>query len=258
MKGTENMNSDIQRVLLLVMKKWKILFIFSVISLLLAFFYTANFVTLKYTSTVTFLAYVQDEEKDPEVVNGSVYATSNTSKMNYAIKMVDTYIALLQTNNFYSSVNQALNNKYGSNYIKNVTSYSTVDETAIFSAKVTTTDPAVSQLIAETLVDQVPKLINEANDGLVTARVVDAPIKASSSIQPNYLRNCIIGLFIGIVLAVAIILLNDILNIKIGSEDELAEKYDIPVLGAVPSFDITGKSQSSSSGMKKKRGKENG
>ena len=239
------MNSDIQRVLMLILRKWKIVVAVALVGLLSAYVYTANFVSLRYTSTVTFLAYVQDEEKDAGIVNATQYTASNTSKMNYAIKMIDTYIAVLETNDFNTHISETLNSKYSAGAIKNSISYEPVEETAIFKATVTTSNPAASKAIADSLSEEIPERIDEVNDGLVTIRVVDPPLTPNNSVRPNYARNCIIGMAMGLVLAVAYVLLRDILDIRIKSDDELAEKYDIPVLGAVPSFD-TAKSSSKS------------
>ena len=47
-----------------------------------------------------------------------------------------------------------------------------------------------------------------------------------------------------IVIAAAYIILRNMLDVRVHSSEELIEKYDIPVLGNIPSFEVKGSSNS--------------
>lgn len=99
-----DLDANIQKLLKIILKKWRVIVIFAVIGALLAVVYTANFTTLTYSSNVKFLALAVDKNQELMDSTTSAQTASNTSKMNYAIKMLDTYIELLQTNKFTQQV----------------------------------------------------------------------------------------------------------------------------------------------------------
>lgn len=44
-----NIDTNVQKIISLLLKKWKIIVLFALIGALLAYFYTANFTTLTYS-----------------------------------------------------------------------------------------------------------------------------------------------------------------------------------------------------------------
>ncbi len=242
-----NIDANAQKVLSAILKKWKLIVLFAVIGALLAYFYTANFTTLSYTSNVEFLSYAQDTNQELADSNAVSQQTSNTSKMNYAIKMLPTYIELFQTNEFTQSIAAELNERYGTNYsgsyIKSSMSIETITDTAMFKVTVTTTDPDKSYQIANQLESSIPNKMKLTNNGLVNATVEDTALKATSSESRGYPKKCIIGFAAGAILAAAYIILRDLIDVRIKSNDDLAERYGIPVLGTIPEFDLKAASQ---------------
>ena len=61
---------------------------------------------------------------------------------------------------------------------------------------------------------------------------------ASAAGSKGYTKKCAIGAIAGIVIACAYIILRNLLDIKIRSSEELVEKYNIPVLGNIPNYEI--------------------
>jgi len=237
-----NLDANIQKILALLFKKWKLIIILAAIGALLAYFYTANFTTLTYSSSVEFLSYSQESQKELSDSTVAAQTASNTSKMNYAMKMLSTYIELFKTNEFNKSVADSLNKQYNTSYsasqIKSAISYSTVEETAMFTVTVTTTNADMSYQIANQLEKSIPQKMKATNNGLVLASVEDPAIKASASESLGYAKKILIGSLAGAVLAVAFIILRDLLDVRIKNSDELTERYGIPVLGTIPEFDI--------------------
>ena len=183
------MDEDIQKILKLIFKKWKLIILFALVGALLAYVYTSNFISPTYTSSVKFLAYVEDEEKE-QGANSNVQTASNTSKMNYAMKMVTTYLELVNTNKFYSSLAKNLNERLGTNYsadmLHSTITGEPVEETAMFVLTVTTTDPTLSYNIAQQLENDVPPLIFKASNKLVNVSVQDPALLASSAVSLGY------------------------------------------------------------------------
>lgn len=245
-----NIDANVQRILNLLLKKWKILVIFGIIGVMLAYFYTSTFTTLTYASTVEFLAYAVDTQQEfADSTSSSTVQNniSNTSKMNYAMKMMPTYIALFKTNSFNQKVADELNKNLGTGYtaweIKSSMSIENIEETALFKITITTTDPEKSYQIAHQLETTVPKVMKETNNGLLGASVEDMALRPSAYQSLGYVKKCAVGFMAGIVLSAAVLILKDLLDVRIKGSDELTERYDIPVLGTIPDFEIKSSNQ---------------
>lgn len=257
-----NIDANVQKILSVLLKKWKLIVVFAIIGVLLAYFYTANFTTLTYSSSVEFLAYAIDSRQElSDSTSTSSYsqqAASNTSKMNYAMKMLNTYIEIFKTNEFNQDVADELNDNLSTNYsagmIKSSIRFESIEETAMFKVIVTTTDADLSYAIAHQLESSIPKSMKDTNSGLVEAEVKDSAVKAAASENLGYPKKCLIGAAVGIVLAAAYIILRDLLDVRIKSSEELVEKYNIPVLGSIPDFGIKNTSQSSKGSKKDRKG----
>ena len=245
-----NIDANVQKILFSLLRRWKLLVIFALIGVLMGYFYTSHFTTLTYSSNVKFLAYAVDGNDDlgeisstgSTTTKGSAeyVRTSNTSKMNYAMKMLPTYVEVMNTNEFMTNVTNALNKKQNSNYtvgtIKNSMVIELVEDTAIFTISVTTTNAELSYNIAKQLETSVPQMMKKTNNSLVHASVQDKAVKAASAGSLGYPKKCAIGAVIGIIIAAAYVVLRTLFDVRIKSSDELSDKYNIPVLGSIPNF----------------------
>lgn len=260
-----NIDVNVQKILFALIRRWKLLLIFAIIGGLLGYIYTSNFTTLTYTSSVTFLASAVDSNREIDDNDSSSSSsqsnasseyvrTSNTSKMNYAMRMLPTYIKIMQTNEFNEKVAKSLNERINSNYssgvVKNSLLIESVKETAIFVVSVTTTDSDLSYEIAHQLETSVPEMMKETNSGLVKADVKDKAVKSESAESLEYGKKCAIGGIAGLLLAALYVVLRSLLDVRIKSEEELVEKYNIPVLGTIPNFE----SRSAGSSNSRKKG----
>lgn len=230
-----NLDANIQKILATLLKRWKLIIAVALIGAMLAGFYTANFTTLTYSSSVEFLAYAEDPKKD---IDDSSY----TSKMNYAKSMLGTYIEMFKTNKFNQSVADTINESYNTSYtagtIKGAVSYETISETSMFKIVVTTQNADLSYQIAHQLEKSIPEKMEQTSNGVLKATVEDPALKAVTYESLGYSKKCVIGFMAGAVLAVAYILLRDLLDVRIKNSDELPERYEIPVLGTIPEFEL--------------------
>lgn len=253
-----NIDPNIQKFIALLLRKWRLLTAFALIGMTVALIYTANFTTETFSSSVTFLAYAEDtrqEFSDSQSTNQQI--TSNTSKMNYALKMMGTYIELFKTYEFNQGVASELNKKnhtsYTASQIKNSISFKTMEDTAVFRVTVTTDNPDLSYQIARQLEESIPEKCKNTNNGLVSASVEDSALKATTAHSYGYGKKGLIGFAAGLLLAAAYVILRDLLDIRIKGAADLAEHYDIPVLGAIPEFDFRAPSESKKSQSNQKK-----
>ena len=236
-----DLDANVQKMIIALLKKWKLIVAIALVGIIIAYCYTSN-TKLTYSSSVEFLAYVQDSSRELNDSTTIAQQASNTSKMNYAIKMLHTYIELFKTNEFNQTVADELNENFNQSYsaatIKNSITISEVPDTAMFKIVVTTTDADLSYQIACQLEESIPNKMENTNNGIVLASVEDSALKATTSESRGYLKKMAIGALIGAVLACAYIILRELIDVRIKSSDELPDRYTIPVLGTIPEFDL--------------------
>ena len=250
-----NLDANVQKILFALLRKWKLIVLCALIGALVGYFYTANFTTLTYTSSVEFLAYAVDGNDD---IGSSANATSemrtsNTSKMNYATRMLPTYIEIMSTYNFREKLVEDMNTTYNANYtvetVAGSVTFTTIEDTAMFRANVTTTNADLSYKIAKQLETTIPNVMKENNNGLCNATVQDKAMKAATAGSLGYGRKCTIAAVAGAALAAAYVILRTLLDVRIKSSDELTDKYSIPVLGTIPNFETRGLQVQSKKGV---------
>lgn len=259
-----NIDANVQKIIFALIRRWKLLVIFAVIGGLLGYFYTAQFTKPTYTSTVKFLTYAVDSQQElTDSFSSSSMSTensrvSNTSKMNYAMKMIDTYIEIFKTNEFNEKVAKDLNKRVNANYstgtVKGAISYTIIENTAMFTATVTTANSDLSYEIAKQLEETVPEVMQNRNSGLVNASIEDKALKATNQESLGYPQKMAVGAIIGIVIAAAYIILRNLLDVRIRTDEELIDKYNIPVLGSIPNFEIKGSQLQANKNAKNKKG----
>lgn len=258
-----NIDANVQKIVFALIRKWKLLVIFAVIGCLLGYFYTANFTTLTYTSNVKFFAFAVDSQQEvtdsvPSTTSNDSVRTSNTSKMNYAQKMLPTYIEIFNTNEFNDSVAAKLNQRVNANYsmqtIKNAVTYEIIEDTSMFSVAVTTSSPDLSYEIATELQEVIPETMMNRNSGLVHATVEDKALKASTAESLGYPKKMALGALIGIVVAAAYVILRSFLDVRIRTDEELIDMYNIPVLGSIPNFQLKATQATVAKVYKQKKG----
>ncbi len=242
-----NTEIDLQKMLKLVLKKWKLVVAFCVIGALAVYVYAANFASQTYSSSVKFFVYAVETQQELSDSTQSRNAASNTSKMNYAMQMMETYTEMFNTNEFSKKAAQELNDEYSTNYtykdIRKALSITTKEDTAIMIMTVTTNDSATAYQIAHQLEKTVPEVMETKNNGLLNASVEDAAIEASAANGMGVVQKTLIGFIAGAVIAIAYIILRDLLDVRIKSSEGLTDRYNIPVLGTIPEFEINSKKQ---------------
>ena len=260
-----NLDANVQKIISALLAKWKMIIAITLVGVFAAYFITANFTTLTYTSTVEFLAYAVDTKaelngeaqtpiKDNKNATIDEMRASDTNKMNYAMRMLNTYIEIMGTNEFNTKVVTDLNNRINSNYsaydVKKSITIEGIKDTAIFKVTVETPNADLSYEIAHQLETSVPEMMKVTNNGLVNASVVDKAIKASNAASLSYPKKCLIGGIAGFVLASLLVVLKILLDVRVKNADDLTEKFDIPVLGSIPNFEIKGSGNSSRENVK--------
>ena len=216
---------NLEKILFLFRKSLALIISLSLSGLIIAFIITKFFITPMYTTSVKL--YVD---------SSSPKETNNINELNYAQKVVNTYIEMLNTVDFYTKISNQSNIDMPSNEIKKSISFEVLNNTEIFSITTKTDSPIKSKVLADTASSVAIETIEGLKQSSKLNIVSSAPLPTSPS-SPNLTKNCAIGFIVGLVLSCVIVLLKDLFNIKIKNEEDLENNYDIPILGVIPYFD---------------------
>ena len=237
------------KIILEVLKKNLVFIIITVLLFSLGAFFVTNFLVKKhYTSTISLYVETVELQDSP---NSAVYSLN---MQNYALKLVNTYIRMLDTNTFYTKLSNELNDKYTPTELSKMISFKSDETTEVFDVKVVSESPTEAKKIADTIAEVAPETISnlKSNAKLKVCDEAQLPTKHSS---PSVSRNVIIAFAIALLLSLAVSFTRYFLDKKIKYDDEMTTILDIPVLAAIPSFDIY-INQKGKNGGAKDNGKE--
>jgi len=227
-KSEEFVEIDLKRLADAVVKKAWIVGLVAVLGAMLSFIITLFFITPQYQSTAMF--YVNNNA----ISVGDVSLSSITSSDITASKnLVNSYIVILKTRASLMDVidYSGVGRTYGE--LRNMISAESVDDTEIFQVTVTSPDPQEAEKIANAIAYILPKRISSIIEG-TSAKVVDSAVIPAKPSSPSYTNNTLLGFAIGLLLTVGFIVVQELTDISIRSEDDIAQCCNHPVLAAVP------------------------
>lgn len=208
---------------ILVKRLWIIVLCILVVTLG-AFGVTKILIPEKYTASVSM--YVAPN-------NGNADLIASLNELNYAQKVVNTYIEILKTDSFMRSVAEKSGLGYSPGDLKKMVEMGPLNDTEIFKVQVTTTDPHDSLSLANTIARLAPQKIIEIKDA-DAVRVVDPATLPAAPSSPNVLMNTAIGFALGLITGIMTALIMEMLDKRIKDEDDLLKHYDLPILGVIP------------------------
>lgn len=179
-----------------------------------------------------------------------LYVESNTSQssdsinindINAAQKIVSTCQVLFKNDYVITALNEALGNTYDNDALKGMISIEPVNSTQILSVTVTAGSPENAQLIAAKLSElsqaEFKRVIKNGSIEVVS----EATLPEGHS-YPSKGTFTAVALLLGLVGTYFIFLLIEIFDTKIKPDDDLAQRYGIPVFAEIVDFETADKS----------------
>jgi capsular polysaccharide biosynthesis protein len=211
---------------------WKMLLAAFVLGLI-AFTYFNYFVPKTYTARVKL--YVETSAAAKE---NSYNALSD---YNYATALVNTYVEMLSTNNFYSKLSENLDEKYTAKELSKIVQFKNEsddqqNQTEVFSSIVTANSPTEAKVIADSVADTAPGVIASLKNDDTELKIVDSATVPTEPSSPKVLRNTVLAAAAGFFLMLIYVFVRELIDNKIKYSAELTQINDIPILSAVPDF----------------------
>lgn len=229
-KQTTNFESqgiDFQKAVAAIFRRMWLVVLASVLCAALSFAGTYFFITPQYESSALF--YVNNNSFSL----GDASLSIDSGDISASKSLVDSYIVILNSRESLDEViaHAGVDRTYAE--IKEMISAAAVNGTEIFEVVVTSPDPKEAEQIANAIAEVLPNRISGIIDG-TSAKIVDNAIAASSPSSPSYVVNVIVGFLIGMILSVGIILLQEIFDVMIRTDEDISELCAYPVLTSVP------------------------
>lgn len=198
------------------------------------FGYSSFFIAPSYTADGMF--YVNSNS----LSLGSTLSISSAD-LATAKSLVNTYIVILHSRNTLEEVIDRADLPYGYEELSKMVSASAVNDTEVFKVSVTSEHPEEAKNIVNVIAEVLPEKIEHIVDG-TSMRIVDYAVTPAKKSAPSITRYTAIGMVLGAVLSIGVIVVMDILDDFVHGQEELLQKYDLPVLAVIP--DLSGGSDS--------------
>ena len=229
------------------MKKWTVVYLFefawkkiwalicaAIVCAAATFSYCYFVATPRYTATASVMV-----TNGAVIDNNAGYEKVQGTDISASLALSNTVVDLLKTPNIYKNLSDKISNKYSYQQLRGMISAERKDEeTLIINVSATTTDPGESIMVVNSYASLVPEYINKfiPYSNVLVAAEADSARKAF----PSTARATILAALVGaIVIYVALFIAED-LNKTVDSSDEFVDIYKIPLLGAVPDFEVGG------------------
>ena len=158
----------------------------------------------------------------------------SSTQLQAAQGLAYTYMVILESRSVLDAVAERTGLPYSYGQFQSMISASAMDDTEIFRVNVVHPNAETAAAVANAIAEVLPGKISQIVEGS-SVRIVDYATVASASYSPNYRKNTLVGLLIGVALSVGLIVLIGILNESITSEDYLTKIYpEIPLLAVIP------------------------
>lgn len=223
----EGMEIDLRKLLTAYLRNLWLVVAAAVVVGLGALWYTKQYVTPQYRSSVTI--YVNNYRSDATVE----YITG--SNLQASQQLVSTYVNIIKSETVLSRVVENSGLPYTAEEIRGMISTAQVGETELFNVHITHPDPYVACDVANAIAAEALAGIEEFVEGS-SAKVVDYAKVPQYRYSPSYSKSAALGAVVGAAAAVAYVTLRFLLDVRIKTSEDLEQMFDIPVLGQIPVF----------------------
>lgn len=250
-KNSEVVEIDLKRLAQAVISKGWLVAVVAVLCAVIAFLGTFYFITPQYQSSAMF--YVNNSSLSV----GDASFSISTGDISASKSLVNTYIVILKTRETLNDVIDYAGVDRSSGELAGMIKAESVGETQIFRISVSSPDPVEAEKIADAIAYILPKRISSIVEG-TSAKVVDSAVLPAGPSSPSYSRNTVLGFGLGMILVVAVLILRELFNVTIRTEEDITRISSHPILASVPDMVTPSKGGHYSSYDKNSGGKKRG
>lgn len=223
-ENQETIEIDLKRLLSVLWSKAWIILLVCALTAALSYGYARFFITPTYTATARF--YVNNNYVDSPGFS--------SSQITAAQDLANTYMVIMESRNVFDDVRKRTKLGYTCDQLKSMVSAAAVNETEVFEVTVICTNYQHAAMIANAITDVLPDKIAAVVEGS-SVRVVDYAVENPNPVGPNYQSFLLLGAALGLVLSAVVVVVADLLDTTINSEDYLNQVHEkFPLLAVIP------------------------
>lgn len=214
-------------------KKVQILLII-LIFIVIGIIYTVGFVTPMYSSSTT-LVLAGTESSSSTNTTGADSIT--TSDITINSKLVATYSELVKSKNVLRQVISNLGINVDEANLRQNVSVSSVKDTELIEITVSNENAGYSAKIANEIAKVFTEKVGEIYN-INNVHVVDEAEVSSSPSNVNHAKDIVIFAFIGAVIAIMYVLIANMLDTTVKTQQDIEKLTKCPVLASIPIYDM--------------------
>ncbi|WP_394856259.1 YveK family protein [Staphylococcus borealis] len=211
---------DLSKFMNAIKKNWKLIVLLPIILMLISLLVTVFLMKPKYEANTQVL--VNQKEKNSELMAQEVQSN---------IQLVNTYSEILKSPRIIEDVAKKYS-KYSAEDIKGMLTVTTQAESQILNVNVKNGSKKdaekVANDIANVFSDKMPEIMNVDN-----VSVLSSAKGTASKVSPNLLLNLAIGLILGLIISLIVVVLKEMFDKRIKTEEDIEKELNIPVLGSI-------------------------
>jgi capsular exopolysaccharide synthesis family protein len=225
---------DLRRLVSLLWRKSWLIGLTGLLCAVITFLVSFYLITPKYESSTMF--YVNNNSG---LSIGNISGISS-GDMASRQELVKSYIIILESRETLIDVMDFADLFMELEDLQEMITAESVNGTEIFRVTITSADPYEAERLATAVGEVLPARINNIVEG-TSAKIVETAVVAAEPSSPNYTVNTVLGLLIGVVLCVSVIVLYELFDVTIRSEEDVQMCCPHPVLAAVPDMTVQNK-----------------
>ena len=210
-----------------------LILIFMVIGII----YSVGFVTPMYSSSTTLvLVGTGSNSTDP---NQTTTTTDGITTTDITInsKLVATYSELVKSKNILGQVISNLGININEDVLRKNIQVTAVEDTELIEITVSNENPEYAAKIANETAKVFKEKIEEEIYKINNVYIVDQATVPSQPSNINYAKNIVIFAFIGAVVAAMYVLILNMLDTTVKTQEDIEASIKLPVLASIPIYD---------------------
>lgn len=211
---------DLSKFMNAIKKNWKLIVLLPIILMLISLLVTVFLMKPKYEANTQVL--VNQKEKNSELMAQEVQSN---------IQLVNTYSEILKSPRIIEDVAKK-NSKYSAEDIKSMLTVTTQAQSQILNVNVKNGSKKDAEKVANDIASvfskDMPKIMNVDN-----VSVLSKANGTATKVSPILIQNLAIGLILGIIIAMMIVVLKELFDRRIRTEEDVKRELNIPVLGSI-------------------------
>lgn len=189
-----------------------------------------------------FVMIPQYEASALMIVNTRQDTTANVTsdQINSATKLVSTYSIIIKSDTVLQQVISNLGLTLTYDQLKERVTVSAVDDTQVMQITVRSDNPEWARQVCEQITAISPDVILESVEA-GSVKLISQAAVTPEPVSPNVMKNTAVAAVLGLVASIGIVVVRELLDNKIKSEDDVRKYLDLPVVGVIPDYEMGGK-----------------